>query len=121
MPCRIAPVEPSRGINGYVNFREEEDHPRVRPPRTAQVDGSVSGDEAADEGEPSKLRLLHPLLGCEGAAPGVGDRVQMARLRKDGWIGRKVISLYVDHVIRSHSCSSFNFLRIFYSIGHANL
>lgn len=60
-----APVKPSCWVDGCINLGEEEDHPGKWTPSTAQVDWSISGDIAADEGETGELGLLHPLLRCQ--------------------------------------------------------
>lgn len=77
---RIAPVVPPCGNNGGGDVGVQEHDPGVRTPSAANVDRPVPGDVATNEGKPASLRFRHLLLGGQGPAARVGNRVQMTCL-----------------------------------------
>lgn len=59
---RVSPVEPTGGDDGGVHLSVGEDNLGVRSPSTAQVDGSISTDQAIHEGKATHLVCSHLLL-----------------------------------------------------------
>lgn len=76
----FAPVEPSFGEDDILEVGPDVDDAGERSPCTSQVDRTSATDVAVEEGI-SGGGIAHRSLLCgQGAAVGVGDRVQVAVL-----------------------------------------